>query len=213
MSQSAFARRPSHTTRIQQTTTSPFQTLIVSEREKIQADESSLRRLVSRREANKQRLDRRELDLDKLLNARQRPKAPTKLHKRAVTAAIKHFYSRPLSSATVLDHNDARTASELDFDTSAKPFMVIPLPLASDFDNAQRSFLFTLATEDGLVHVMQAATEDDRSMWVSAVNKATVHALEQRRTFMSAESIPEQVESVMPVDAMPSKRAGGWGLR
>jgi hypothetical protein len=209
MTQTQSARQLGQTSKAQLSTRHPFHALVLSEKEKVQRDQLSLNTLLTHRQASKQRLERRDYDLDKIL-ATRRPvnKTATKPPKRKVAAAIMSFY-RPLSSANALDHVDGRTAAELDFEPTAKPFMVIALPQANDLENSQRSFAFTLATEDGLVHILQAITAEDRSAWVSSVNKATSYALEQRRTFLKTETIAEtMVEVPTPSRIALSQRAG-----
>ncbi len=177
---------------------------------KIDRDYRALCQFMVRQNTSAASLSRRDQQLDRLMMAAPRleSKQPVRTPKRGVSAVIKSLYSWPTTSVQSLALQDSRTAEELDFEPTTKAHLVIALPLAQHHATTQRPYIFTLTTEDGLVHIMQAMTEVSHTHWVTSVNQATAAALEQRRTFLSSAPIAEHIESVQVTPMRRSAHAG-----
>ena len=79
---------------------------------------------------------------------------------------------------------------------SSKPYLVLALSGVEvhPFDNAQRSFVFELVTEDGQRSLFQASSRDEIRTWIANFRRSGTHIAFRRATFLAQTALAEEPE-------------------
>ncbi|TIB18890.1 hypothetical protein E3P92_00350 [Wallemia ichthyophaga] len=133
-----------------------------------------------------------------------------------MTALLRPF--RPLSIAFgSSQHTPSETPrkrlSELDFEPSNKPALVVTLHAArvSEFVNNARSYTFQIVSEDGANYLFQATSASDVKEWIDVVSRASQSSAAKRLTYIapnatSASDLQAQTQQQTQAPAVSGKR-------
>ncbi|TIC53455.1 hypothetical protein E3Q04_03187, partial [Wallemia mellicola] len=133
-----------------------------------------------------------------------------------MTALLRPF--RPLSIAFGSSQHPPSEAprkrlSELDFEPSNKPALVITLHAArvSEFVNNARSYTFQIVSEDGANYLFQGTSATDVKEWIEVISRASQTSAAKRLTYIAPNNIPAselqaQSQTPAPAPSVPAKR-------
>ncbi|VDC02682.1 unnamed protein product [Peniophora sp. CBMAI 1063] len=184
----------------------PFQRLVTQQLDKNKRDRLLRDRLTRERRAEQARADRRELDQGVPAPRERRghglahhhgPAQQKQRRNKSGSATFFQQLMRPISSALSLDVVSAsgehayvgRTAAELDFEPSGKPALALNVAdaRAAAAVRADRSYCFTLDTEDGARFLLQAPSRREMDRWVRVLGQVGRAAAQRRLTYLGSE--------------------------
>ena len=183
----------------------PFLKSVLAQQEKIKRDRYMRERLLKEKRHEQQKIDRREDEMNKAMEARQLQAGASAKHQRGKRSMSALFsLMRPISTAFTSDSmglglggaggsaGPRRTAKELDFDVPGANKAAIALSLVdaqvTAFINNERSFTFQLDTEDGGHYLLQAPTRNDMKAWIQAISVAVKTYAQRRMTYIGNSS-------------------------
>ena len=126
-----------------------------------------------------------------------------------MTALLRPF--RPLSIAFGSQHTPTDTPrkrlSELDFEPSSKPALVVTLNAArvSEFINNSRSYTFQVISEDGASYLFQGTSSGDVKDWIDVIGKASQSSAAKRLTYIAPSASTTDLHSPQ-VPSVPVKK-------
>ena len=176
----------------------PFQRLVYQQQDKTRRDKVMRDRLSKEQRLERQRVDKREKDLNSLMKSSKANRSGGS----RVTAVFKSLYVRPMSIVTGAPHiirgepSPGRSVSQLDFEPVSKPALVVSLvgARAQVLPSPQRSYTFTILTDDGAAPLMvQASTIREANDWISAINRVGTNSAAKRSTFLATSAATEWV--------------------
>ncbi|KZV70003.1 hypothetical protein PENSPDRAFT_685890 [Peniophora sp. CONT] len=185
----------------------PFNRLIAQQLDKNKRDRALRDRWSRERRAEQARADRRELEHGAPAPSQRRghghahhhnPVQQKQRRNKSGSATFFQQLMRPISSALSLDVVSAsgehpyagRTAAELDFEPSGKPALALSVAdaRATVAVRADRSYCFTLDTEDGARFLLQAPTKREMDRWVRVLGQVGRAAAQRRLTYLGSEA-------------------------
>lgn len=108
---------------------------------------------------------------------------------------------RPVSVATSqpsAPHSPSPSAIQAlqEWIPNSKPYLVLALSGVEvhPYDNAQRSFVFELATEDGQRSLFQASSRDEIRTWIANFRRSGTQIAFRRATFLAQTALVEEPE-------------------
>ena len=126
-----------------------------------------------------------------------------------MTALLRPF--RPLSIAFGSQHTPTDTPrkrlSELDFEPSSKPALVVTLNAArvSEFINNSRSYTFQVISEDGASYLFQGTSSGDVKDWIDVIGKASQSSAAKRLTYIAPSASTTDLHSPQ-IPSVPVKK-------
>lgn len=196
----------------------PFQRLVILQLEKNRRDRNLRSRMQKEKLQEQTKNEKRDDMLTKAMRPRKPGSQPVKQHRNKKSMSAFLHFMRPISSAFGADIIPAsghkRSASELDFRPTGKPFSVLSLMDArvSQFINNERSFTFNLDTEDGGHYFLQAMNRKDMVKWINTLNRVTKMAAKRRLTYLGNSPKPQLADHLHdhPKSASRDPNAGGY---
>lgn len=167
----------------------PFQRSVMAQQEKIKRDRYLRERLLKEKRQEQQRLERKEDDLNRMMDTRGGLGTPHKQHRSKRSMSALFSLMRPISTAFSSDSTGGpvrRSPADLDFKPTQKPAFVLSLVDArvAAFINNEKSFTFQLDTEDGGHYLFQALSRNDMHQWIKAISTSVQSYAQRRLTYI-----------------------------
>ncbi|EJD07051.1 uncharacterized protein FOMMEDRAFT_118141 [Fomitiporia mediterranea MF3/22] len=181
----------------------PFQRAVLVQQEKNKRDKYMRKRLMEEKRYEQQRLERKEDDLNRAMDARSQTQAGGVKHQRGKRSMSALFsLMRPISTAFTSESSvmPKRSAAELDFMPTQKPALALSLVDAhvSAFINNERSFTFQIDTEDGGHYLLQGLSKSDMNAWMQTIGTAIKSHAQRRLTYIATSSPLQVADHVQP---------------
>jgi hypothetical protein len=91
----------------------------------------------------------------------------------------------------------------------SKPYLVLTLSgvEVNPYDNATRSYVFEVCTEDGQRSLFQAPSRDEMELWLNQLKRSGTHIAFRRATFLAQTALAEEPEEPVTLIATPRAKS------